>query len=271
MFLSTERGKISLSGEWKFRIGAFISTSILSPNQVPTMLYNKMIVPILDFPVKGVLWYQGESNAGSDEDAIAYEKLFKDMINNWRTGWENPYMPFLYVQLANFLQPNEKPGNNPWALLRESQTAALELPNTGQAVIIDIGEADDIHPRNKQDVGYRLSLAARKLGYGQEIYFSGPLYKSHVVEGSKIVISFDHTGSGLMTKDKYGYLKGFAIAGVDKKFVWAQASVDDNKVTVWSDSIENPISIRYAWGINPDDANLYNLEGLPASPFRTDK
>lgn len=270
MYLKTGNDTRTLTGDWKFRVGAFMASQSIYHNQIPTLLYNKMIYPVLDFPIKGVIWYQGESNAGNDEDALEYRKLFPAMIKDWRSRWNSGDFPFLFVQLANFLEPDEEPADHSWALLRESQSAALATPNTAQAVIIDIGEADDIHPGNKQDVGQRLSLAARKLAYGEDIVYSGPVYKSHEVKGNKVIISFDQVGSGLSAGSKYGYVRGFAIAGEDGKFVWAQAGIEGDRVVVWNDSIETPTAVRYAWGVNPDDANLYNKEGLPASPFRTD-
>jgi sialate O-acetylesterase len=169
------------------------------------------------------------------------------------------------------MNPDAIPSESSWAILRESQTATLKVPKTAQAVIIDIGEAADIHPKNKQDVGYRLSLGARKIAYGEDIVYSGPVFKSSQINEESILISFDHIGSGLKSTDKYGYLKGFAIAGKDKKFSWAKAVIQDTQVKVWSENVPNPAYVRYAWGINPDDANLYNMEGLPACPFRTDK
>ncbi len=259
----------SLAGNWKFKIGAVKKTDI-SINQIPTLLYNSMIYPILNFPIKGAIWYQGESNA-SFTDAPMYSKLFIDMIKDWRTLWNVGEFPFLFVQIANYLQPVNQPSESSWAILRESQTDALSLPNTGQAVIIDIGNANDIHPRNKQDVGLRLSLAARKIAYGENIIFSGPTYKSSKIKKGKMIITFDNVGSGLFFKDKYGYGKGFAIAGADKKFIWANAIIEKDRVVVWNDKIKNPKYVRYAWADNPDDANLYNVEYLPACPFRTDK
>jgi sialate O-acetylesterase len=242
----------------------------IAVNQIPTLLFNRMIHPILNFPIKGAIWYQGESNA-SFTDAPLYSKLFIDMIKDWRSLWNVGDFPFLFVQLANFLQPVNQPSESSWAILRESQTDALSLPNTGQAVIIDIGDANDVHPTNKQDVGLRLSLAARKIAYGENIVFSGPTYKSSKIKNGKMIITFDNVGSGLVCKDKYSYVKGFAIAGADKKFVWASAMIEKNKVVVWNDKVKNPKYVRYAWADNPDDANLYNVEDLPACPFRTDK
>ncbi len=271
MFIQTSQGSESLAGEWKFRIGAFYEEGSIAYNQVPTLLFNKMINPILDFPIKGALWYQGESNAFAPGDPEKYSELFPTMITDWRKRWGLGDFPFLWVQLANFMEPDEEPSDHGWATLRESQTATLNIPNTAQAVIIDIGEADDIHPRNKQDVGYRLSLAARKLAYGEDLVYSGPVYKSHRVEDNKIIVSFTHIGNGLKAKDKYGYVRGFAISGEDGKYVWAKARIEGEEVVVWNEAITSPTHIRYAWGINPHDANLYNEEGLPANPFRTDE
>jgi len=271
LFVKTSERSTSLAGTWKFRIGAFTKSFNTSDNHIPTLLYNKMIYPILDYPIKGALWYQGESNAGNPGDAVKYKELFQGMIEDWRTRWDQGNFPFLYVQLANFMAPDEDPSESAWALLRESQSAAQEVEKTGQAVIIDIGEADDIHPRNKQDVGKRLSLLARKIAYGENILASGPVYKSHKVEGKKVYLEFNNKGGGLLIKDKYGYMKGFALAGADKKFYWARGTLEEDKVVVWSDMVPKPVAVRYAWGNNPDDANLYNLEDLPASPFRADE
>jgi len=192
------------------------------------------------------------------------------LINDWRSNWNNPNMSFLFVQLANYMAVKPEPGNSEWAELREAQQKTLTVDKTGMAVIIDIGEAGNIHPRNKQDVGYRLSLAARKVTYGQDIVYSGPTCISNTIDGNKIILKFSNVGSGLTAKDKYGYLKSFTVAGEDKKFYWAKALIDGEKIIVWSDSVSNPVAVRYAWADNPDDADLYNKEGLPASPFRTD-
>jgi sialate O-acetylesterase len=261
--------RISLAGEWSYQIGRSEMPKIVlvGPNSYPTLLYNAMINPLIPFTIKGAIWYQGESNAGR---AYQYRDIFPAMITDWREHWGQGDFPFLYVQLANFKKAPEEPGDSDWAELREAQTMALKLPNTGMAVIIDIGEADNIHPRNKQDVGYRLAQNAKKIGYGQDIVYTGPLYKSMKTEGTKIRISFSNIGSGLMIKDRYGYLKGFSMAGKDKKFVWAKAYIDGDDVYVFSDAIEKPVAVRYGWADNPDDVNLYNKEGFPASPFRTD-
>ena len=259
----------SLAGEWKYKVGEYRET-VARQHQTPTMLYNHMIYPMLGYAIKGVIWYQGESNAGGQR-AFTYRKQFPDMIQDWRQKWGQGDFPFLFVQLANFRPPQADPGDSDWAVLRESQSKTLaSTPKTTQAVIIDIGEADDIHPRNKKDVGYRLALGARKIAYGEDLVFSGPVYNSHEVQGNKVVLQFDHIGSGLVAKDKYGYLKGFAVAGPDQQFHWAQARIVEEQVVVWSDKVPSPQAVRYAWADNPDDANLYNSEGLPASPFRTD-
>lgn len=270
MFLKTTAKNISLASPWKYKVAEFRVANRQRTNHTPTLLYNQMIHPILDFPIKGAIWYQGESNA-NEKDAFNYRNLFSDMIIDWRKRWNVGEFPFLFVQLANFRAAQDEPSESNWAVLRESQTETLKrIPNTGQAVIIDLGEADDIHPRNKQDVGLRLSLAARKLAYGEDLVFSGPVYKDKEIDSKKVKIHFDHIGGGLIAKGSEGELKGFAIAGADKKFVWANAKIDGNTVTVWSDHIQNPIAVRYAWADNPHHANLYNEEGLPACPFRTD-
>ena len=197
--------------------------------------------------------------------------VFPLMTNDWRTQWQNDKLYFFTTQLANFGAPAEKPGPSDWAELREAQNLSLELPNTGIAVTIDIGEAYDIHPRNKADVGHRLALEARKVAYGeQELVASGPMYYSMLVEGDRAIISFTEVGSGLVAKDRYGYVKGFTIAGPDKKFYWARADIVGDRVSVYSSQVDQPVAVRYGWANNPDDVNLYNKEGLPASPFRTD-
>lgn len=262
----------SLSNTWRYAVGAEMASLALrgvrfGPNMFPSLLYNGMIVPITGFSVRGAIWYQGESNAGR---AYQYRTLFPLLIRDWRKQWDNDDMPFLFVQLANYMAALDNPAESEWAELREAQTMALALPYTGMAVAIDIGEADDIHPGNKQDVGLRLALAARNVAYGEEIVSSGPLYSHMKSSGDSIRIVFDHTGGGLVAKDRYGYLKGFSVAGEDRVFHWARAYIDGNEVVVCSDRVSNPVAVRYAWANNPEDANLYNREGLPASPFRTD-
>ena len=231
----------------------------------PAGLYNGMIAPLIPYGIGGAIWYQGESNAGR---AYQYRKLFGAMIANWRNDWGQGNFPFLFVQLANFMAVNPEPSESAWAELREAQLMTLALPKTGMAVIIDIGEANNIHPKNKQDVGKRLALWALARSYGKKLEYCGPIYKSMRVEGSKIILHFDHVGSGLVAGGG-GPLKGFAIAGADRKFVWADAKIDGDTVVVSSDKVSEPAAVRYAWADNPV-CNLYNKEGLPASPFRTD-
>jgi len=270
--INTNSKIIPLAGEWKYKISVSdkdvppnptVSTGF--PNQ-PTVLYNSMIYPIINYGIKGAIWYQGESNAGK---AYEYRKLFADLIKDWRKSWNIGDFPFLYVQLANFKKAVNQPAESDWAELREAQNMALNLSNTGQAVIIDIGDPDNIHPKNKADVGKRLALNAMKVAYSDnKIIFSGPTYKSLNIVGNSIKLSFDNVGSGLEVKGNE--LKYFEIAGSDKKFVWAQAKIENNEIIVWNDKIKNPVAVRYAWADNPEGCNLYNKDGLPASPFRTD-
>jgi sialate O-acetylesterase len=260
---------VDLKGEWHFRLGAAMEplASQTFIRWKPIGLYNAMISPLLNYCIKGVAWYQGESNA---ERPIEYRELFPALIRNWRTKWNQGDFPFLFVQLPNFMETNNQPSESNWALLREAQLRTLSMSHTGMAVAIDIGEWNDIHPLNKKDVGKRLALAAQRVAYADEIIvYSGPIYQSMKVEGNKILLTFTHTGSGLVAKG--GELKHFAIAGIDKKFVWAQAKIENNRVAVWSESVRNPFYVRYAWADNPAGVNFFNAEGLPASPFRTDE
>jgi sialate O-acetylesterase len=213
--------------------------------------------------MRGVIWYQGETNAAR---AYQYRKLFPDMIRNWRTDWKREF-PFLFVQLANYRARQATPGESDWAELREAQTMTLALPRTGMAVAIDIGEANDIHPKNKQEVGHRLALAALAQVYGRNIAYSGPMYDSMIVEGSSVRLKFKHTDGGLI--GKAAALQGFTIAGEDKKWVWAEARIDSDTVVVSTPTVTQPVAVRYGWANNPA-TSLYNKMGLPASPFRTD-
>lgn len=259
--------KISLAGAWKYRPGVKLPQepiSPLTPNR-PTVLFNSMISPLIPFAIRGAIWYQGESNAGR---AYQYRTLFPALINDWRAHWKQGDFPFFFVQLANFQERLPEPAENSWAELREAQLMTLSLPNTGMAVTIDIGEANDIHPRNKQDVGKRLALNALNKVYGQDVVFSGPIYKSMAIENNKIRLRFDPVNGGLTTPEN-AELTGFAIAGKDQKFYWADAEIDGETVVVSSSEVSNPVAVRYAWAANPD-CNLYNAAGLPASPFRTD-
>lgn len=269
MFVKIGEKKILLSGNWRYKtsvINKDFNYITISPNSCPSALYNGMINPITQLSIKGVIWYQGENNVGKAND---YRTLFPLLINDWRNKWEYSF-PFYWVQLANFLEADAVPRKSAWAELREAQTKTLSLPETGEAVIIDIGEANDIHPRNKQDVGLRLALLALNKNYGQKnIIYSGPTYKSVKIERDRVIISFYNIGSGFNIHNKYGYIQGFAIAGLDKKFVWAKAYLDGNDVVVYNENIKNPVAIRYNWSDNPD-GNIYNKENLPACPFRTD-
>lgn len=237
----------------------------------PSNLWNGMIHPIIPYAMRGVIWYQGESNAGTMDRALEYRKLMPAMIAGWRKAWGQGDFPFLIVQLANFKAAASQPAepNSEWAMLREAQTLTDEAdPKTGMAVIIDIGEEKDIHPKNKQDVGKRLALWAEKIAYGNDVVYSGPTYKSMRVEGNMAIIDFENIGGGLIAKgDK---LEGFAIRGEDGVWHAASATIDDHRVIVQHEDVPKPVAVRYAWANNPK-ATLFNKEGLPAGPFRTDK
>ncbi len=273
LFLDSGGARRPLAGAWRFRVGAVFDNHDDTKNQVATALYNRMIHPLLEYPVKGVLWYQGESNADRAADAKAYAGQFQAMIRDWRSGWRQSALPFLFVQLPNYMPADSQPSESAWALLRESQSAALALPATAQVVALDLGEAGDIHPRNKQDVGGRLALAARRVAYGENLVHSGPTYLRHEVRGGRVVIRFEHVAGGLVARgatSAAGGPGGFAIAGADRRFVWAHAAIEEGRVVVWSEQVPEPVAVRYGWGNNPDQANLFNREGLPAGPFRTD-
>ena len=267
--ISIDSHIIDLKGSWQYRCGAIMKPlpGGITVKYKPVGLFNAMISPLLQFSIKGVLWYQGESNA---ERPIEQRKIFPVLISDWRSNWAQGDFPFLFVQLPNFMASKTTPSESNWALFREAQLQALSVPNTAMAVTIDVGEWNDIHPLNKLDVANRLAVAADKIAYGNEnIVYSGPLYSSMKISKNKVVLTFNHTGSGLISKDS-GPLKQFSIAGSDKKFVWADAEIKKNKVIVGSRQISQPVAVRYAWADNPEGANLYNSEGLPASPFRTD-
>jgi sialate O-acetylesterase len=235
------------------------------PGWKPTELYNGMIAPLIPYGIKGAIWYQGESNAGR---AHQYRTLFADMIRNWRKDWGEGDFTFLAVQLAPFQGIKPQPVESDWAELREAQLLATKvLPKVGMAVITDVGEEKDIHPKKKAPVGGRLAVAARGIAYGEKIEYSGPVYKSMKLKGDKAVLSFDHTGGGLESRG--GDLKGFAICGPEKKFVWAKAEIDGDKVVVSSPEVSQPVAVRFGWADFPV-VNLWNKDDLPASPFRTD-
>ncbi|NQT25172.1 beta galactosidase jelly roll domain-containing protein [candidate division KSB1 bacterium] len=270
LFIQTMTEERTLVGDWQYQVGSGSESRRPrqpGPNSYPSLLFNGMINPLIPYAMQGVIWYQGENNAGR---AYQYRDLHPLMIKDWRNRWDDDF-PFLLVQLANYMAAQDAPAESDWAELREAQLMTLSEKKTGMAVTIDVGEAQDIHPRNKQDVGHRLALAARKIAYGEDIVHSGPIYDSMKKKKDHIQLKFKHAGSGLEVKDRYGYLKGFAIAGLDSVFHWAKAEIDGkDKVKVWNPKIEKPIAVRYGWAANPDDVNLYNKEGLPASPFRTD-
>jgi sialate O-acetylesterase len=260
---------ISLSGPWKFAQGAKMDVrpNTFDPKNLPTSLYNAMIAPLVPYAIKGVLWYQGEYNA---HQAYAYRSLFQALIKDWRARWQQGDVPFVFEQLPNFQPVYDHPIESEWAELREAQFMALSQPNTAMAVAIDVGETDDIHPVDKKDVGYRLALAARKLAYQEKnLVASGPVYQSMKVDGDKIILNFQTYGNPMMSKDG-GELKFFAIAGADRKFVWAKAVIKGNTIEASSDLVLHPVAVRYAWAGNPAGCNLFNQAGLPASPFRTD-
>jgi sialate O-acetylesterase len=263
----------SLAGQWKFKVGAVsFRGDGQRMNKIPTITYNRMIHPILPFPIKGILWYQGESNANNVAQAKAYRGQLQSLITSWRAelGTGREALPFFWIQLPNYNPADSVPPSNAgWATIRESMEAALTLPKTGQAVIIDLGGAAELHPRNKQDVGARLARVVRKVAYGQNVIASGPTYRSHTIRGDTAVVTFTNLVSGLRVRgDSLG---GFAIAGADHRWVWANAKVDGSRVLVWSAKVKQPVAVRYAWADNPDRANLYNSEALPAVPFRTDR
>ena len=265
---------ISLRGSWDYKVelglepkrpdwGTRPEAIGVSNQNNPSVLYNAMIAPLVPFAIRGVIWYQGESNAGR---AYQYRTLFPLMIRSWRNAWGHEF-PFYFVQLANWHASKAAPDESDWAELREAQTMTLREPHTGMAVTIDIGDENDIHPRNKLDVGRRLAAWALAATYGQQVIPSGPLFDRFTIEGDKVRIRFKHA-AGLKTSDG-SPVKGFAIAGEDRRFVWADARIDGDTVIVTSPKVVKPVAVRYGWADNPI-ANLYNKAGLPASPFRTD-
>ena len=271
---ASEAQLISLRGTWDYKVELALepkrpdwgtrpeAVGVNNQNN-PSVLYNAMIAPLVPFAIRGAIWYQGESNAGR---AYQYRTLFPVMIRNWRSAWGRDF-PFYFVQLANWRARKAEPDESDWAELREAQAMTLREPHTGMAVTIDIGEEKDIHPRNKLDVGRRLAAWALSGTYGQKVIPSGPLFDRHIIEGNKVRIYFKH-GVGLKTSDG-GPLKGFAIAGEDRRFVWADAHVEGDTVIVSSPAVPKPLAVRYGWADNPV-VNLYNRADLPASPFRTD-
>lgn len=281
--LNANGQRIDLRGEWLYQVGQVqprvsfgggprgggtpAGPRPVNAQNAPTGLYNPMVAPAINYGIKGFLWYQGEANSGQ---AKAYAKLLPALINDWRTKWGEGNIPFLYAQLPNYMEVNYSPEESDWAQMRQSMFETLAVPNTGMSVAIDAGEWNDIHPLDKKDVGERLALWAEHYSYGaKDLVYSGPLYKSSSVDGNKITLSFTSIGSGLAVKGG-GDLNYFQIAGADKKYVWAKAKIEGDKVVVWSDAVPSPVSVRYAWADNPEGANLINKEGLLASPFQAD-
>ncbi|APZ46660.1 sialate O-acetylesterase [Polaribacter reichenbachii] len=277
-YLFTEKDTIDLKGYWSYKVGQVFNpkkrNSIsekedqprirrMNYRGEPSILYNAMVAPFTNYSFKGVLWYQGESNTGNPKEYAGYMHTLAD---SWRTVFKSPNIPFIYAQLTNFMDVSYLPTESNWAELRDAQLKSLSIANSAMVVNIDLGEWNDIHPDDKKSVGERMALAGLKLAYNEDLVYSGPIYKSHKVEGNKITISFNHIGSGLMSKDGES-ISEFAIAGDDKEFVWAQAKIEGDKLIVWSDEVLNPKYIRYAWANNPYNPNFYNKEGLPASPF----
>lgn len=261
---------VSLASDWKYKIG--FKTDAL-PNAVvlrwkPTAMYNSMIQPAKKVTFKGAIWYQGEGNTGKPKE---YVNLLTTLINNWRSLLNQPKMPFMFAQLPNYQATKPEPAESNWALLRESQLKTLAVPFTGMATTIDVGQSNDIHPHRKKEVGSRLALVAQNLVYGDsKVICYGPKYESMKVEKGKIELSFNTSGSKMQFKGNV-QITNFAIAGEDQKFAWAQAKIENGKIIVWSDNVPNPIAVRYAWADNPENGQLlFNAEGLPASPFRTD-
>jgi len=273
-YLEADGKKYSLAGDWEYKPSLLQSKTGLRvwgvgiPNNFASLLYNGMIHPLVGYGIKGAIWYQGEGNAG---EAFKYRTLFPNLITDWRKQWGYDFS-FFWAQLASFHPEEAEPGESGWAELREAQNMTLKLSNTGQAVITDIGDVNDIHPKNKKDVGYRLAQNALKVCYGKSILGSGPVYENMKISGNKIILSFSNTGAGLSTreKNKYGYVYGFSIAGEDKKFVWAKAFIEGNNVNIFNDKITHPVAVRYGWQINPTEINMVNSDGFLASPFRTD-
>jgi sialate O-acetylesterase len=265
----------SLAGTWRFRVGEVIfHTDSRQINKVPTVLYNRMVYPILPFAIKGVIWYQGESNANDLSQARRYRGQFAKLVDSWREDWAgaSPRLPFLWVQLPNYGKPDSLPPvDATWASQRESMSAELSVPLTGQAITIDVGEAENLHPKNKQDVGKRLALVALDVAYGEGGTSSGPTFRSFTTDGGKAIVTFEHLGKGLMSKSPDGSVGAFAIAGDDRVWHWANAKIVGKTVQVWSDQVPEPTAVRYAYSNGPLNANLYNKDGLPAAPFRTDK
>ncbi len=261
--------RIPLAGAWRYRIATVSAASgSLGPNTYPTLLYNAMIHPIQQLPVRGVIWYQGESNAGRAEQ---YRRSFPLMIRDWRKQWRDT-LPFYFVQLTHWKAGggNSRNGGSTWAELREAQQMTLRLPHTGMAVITDIGNTEDIHPRNKADVGYRLALQALAKTYGKAQPCESPVFAGMDRQGQSLLLRFDHLYGGWEVRNPYGYINGFEVAGADRKFYLARAWLRRDRIVVESDQVAEPVAVRYCWSDDPNDVNLFNKVGLPCAPFRSD-
>jgi len=264
--LSIGKTIVPLDRNWKFQVESVKKP--LNGNLLPTLCYNALINPLTNYALKGVLWCQGENNA---ERAFQYRKMFPLLINDWRNKFGKPNMPFYYVQLSSLKTGGNSNEGCSWAELREAQTMTLSLPNTGMVVTTDIGNPLDIHPANKQDVGKRLAAIALNNLYGIPMICSGPIYQSMQIIQNEIILSFDNIGTGLFTPDKYGDIKGFEIAGKDQVFYYAKAFIKDNKVILYNENVENPVAVHFSWIGDASESNLFNKEGFPAVPFRTDE
>ena len=265
---------LDLKGDWLYRVGEAFAPSrayqhVISAETETTEIYTGMIAPFTRYGVRGALWYQGESNAS---DPTAYRQLLPNLIADWRAQWQQEDLVFLIAQLPNYMDVDYLPAASDWALMREAQLeTALTTPHTGLGINIDLGEWNDIHPGNKKPVGERLALQAMSIAFGDKaLVASGPIFHEQTIQDGKIILHFDHAGGGLVSTNGES-LAHFAIAGADKRFVWAHTEIQGDTVVVWHESITSPRYVRYAWADNPDFANLGNQEGLPASPFRTDR
>lgn len=262
--LAFEDENIPLAGNWKFQVESILSGT--NENSLPSLAYNAMINPLIPYSFRGVLWYQGEANAGR---AFQYRTAFPLLINDWRKKWNSDF-PFYFVQLATFKTDGDSNSGSGWAELREAQTGTLKVPKTGMAVTTDIGNPNDIHPINKQEVGRRLAAIAFNRIYGVKMIDGGPVFRSMKIAGNKIIVSFANAGGGLTTNDKTNTVKGFEIAGGDQKFYEANAVIEGEKIIVSSDKVSNPAAVRFGWIGDASANNLFNKEGFPAVPFRTD-
>ncbi|WP_447940756.1 sialate O-acetylesterase [Pseudoxanthomonas mexicana] len=270
VFVQPSGGDSRALADWSFRPSRVTVALVDDKNQHPTLLYNRMIHPLQPYAIRGVIWYQGESNANTVAEALKYRTQFPALIQQWRRQWQAPDLPFLWVQLANFSSGVDQGDQSPWAVLRESQSATLSLPATAQVVTIDIGNPADIHPLNKQDVGKRLALAARHVAYGESLVYHGPVHTQAQFSNGVATLAFDDGGGALAVRGGGTRVHGFTLAGADRVFHPAEASLIDGRVVVRSDAVKTPVAVRYGWSDNPADADLINAAGLPASPFRTD-